>query len=216
MFNQLIAMIRYLVLIPLLLLSYVGISQSISASGPVSFCAGGSVTLTVNNTAGITGYQWIKDGADVTGQTAVSISTGTSGSYAVKLSRTAPNPDTTIGPVIVSSNPIPVANFTFTPNNACSGTAVAFTAAITSGTAPFSYNWDFGDGGSSVAANPSHSFTSLGCSIGTFTVKLIVTDSKGCSNTISKTVSVLQAPDVQIKDLNFFNPFNNCTNSPTV
>ncbi len=209
-------MIRYLVLIPLLLLSYVGISQSISASGPVSFCAGGNVSLTVGNTAGITGYQWIKDGSNIPGQTSASINTGTSGSYTVKLNRTAPNPDTTIGPVVVSSNPIPVANFTFTPNNACSGTAAVFTATITSGTAPFSYKWDFGDGGSSVAANPSHSFTSLGCGTGSFTVKLIVTDSRGCSNTITKIVSVLQAPDVQIKDLNIFSPFNNCSNSPTV
>ena len=209
-------MIRYLVLIPLLLLSYGGISQSISASGPVSFCAGGSVTLSVTNTAGITGYQWIKDGINIPGQTTVSINVGTSGSYTVKLDRSALNPDTTIGPVVVSSNPIPVANFSFTPNGACSGTAVVFTAAITSGTAPFSYKWDFGDGGNSVAANPSHSFTSLGCGTGTFTVKLTVTDSRGCSHTISKTVSVLQAPDVQIKDLNIFSPFNNCSNSPTV
>ena len=29
-------------------------------------------------------------------------------------------------------------------------------------------------------------------------------------------MSVLQAPDVQINDLNIFSPFNNCSNSPTV
>ena len=210
-------MIRYLVLISLLLLSYVGNSQSISASGPVSFCAGGSVTLTVNNTAGITGYQWIRDGSNIPGQTTASISTGTSGSYTVKLDRAAPATDTTIGPIIISANPNPTFDFSFTPNNACSGSNVGFTSTVTGGTPGYNYSWDFGDGSASTQANPTHAFTSLGCGTGTFTVKLMVTDSKGCTNTaVSKLVSVKQAPDVTLKDQNIFSPFNNCTNSPTV
>lgn len=45
-----------------------------------------------------------------------------------------------------------------------------------------SYLWDFGDGGASTDANPSHIFTSLG----SFNIKLVVTDASGCKDSITK------------------------------
>jgi gliding motility-associated-like protein len=55
---------------------------------------------------------------------------------------------------------------------------VTFTNAST-GPGTLSYNWDFGDGNSSTALNPTHIYNK----IGTYTVNLIVTSSEGCSNT---------------------------------
>lgn len=46
------------------------------------------------------------------------------------------------------------------------------------------YNWDFGDGGSSTAANPNHVYTSAG----TYIVKLTVTDNGGATGETFRTL----------------------------
>lgn len=53
-----------------------------------------------------------------------------------------------------------------------------------------SYAWDFGDGDSSSAADPKHAYTESG----TYTVKLTVTDNKGATNQVSKSVIVTVIP----------------------
>lgn len=49
-----------------------------------------------------------------------------------------------------------------------------------------SWDWDFGDGGSSTAQNPTHTWTS----VGTFDVTLIVEDNDGATNSVTQPVSV--------------------------
>lgn len=69
----------------------------------------------------------------------------------------------------------------------------------TTGPGTVSYQWFFGDGGTSTAANPSYTYTTPG----NFTVTLIGTSSTGCSDTIIKTslvtvqniVSGISSPD---------------------
>jgi len=205
-------MIRYLVLIPLLLLSFVGISQSISASGPVSFCAGGNVTLTVSNTAGITGYQWIKDGTNIPGQTTISINTGTSGNYTVKLNRTAPNPDTTIGPVVVTNNPIPQAPSYNIPASQCASAAYNF--AVNTPLPGITYQWYFGDGVTGTGANLSHTLTATGSASQSFNVSVKAISAAGCvSDSFRQAVSVNQIPKPVLDDSIFFLQFNNCGNN---
>gem|GEM_PF-2397713 len=57
-----------------------------------------------------------------------------------------------------------------------------------------SYHWDFGDSGTSSAANPSHTFTSLG----TFPVELTVTDDGGFTYSTEREVTVL--PPAQLPE----------------
>jgi gliding motility-associated-like protein len=108
--------------------------------------------------------------------------------------------------------PPPVVNFTFTNDNTCSGTAMQFTSTVT-GDGPFIYAWDFSDSSVSSLANPSHVFTSLGCSTVPFTVKLTVTDANTNVTLVSNIVSVQQKPDINFKDVNASAPvnyFSNC------
>ncbi|GAB2822772.1 PKD domain-containing protein [Ferruginibacter profundus] len=58
------------------------------------------------------------------------------------------------------------------------------------------YNWSFGDGGTSSIQNPSHNYTAPGL----YTVRLIVTTANGCSDTAIKTnyIKVVTSPVIDI------------------
>ena len=64
---------------------------------------------------------------------------------------------------------------------------VQFTGSGSGGLPPYSYNWSFGDGGTSSQQNPSHQYAN----IGSYTATLTVTDSQSStsSNTVAITVS---------------------------
>jgi len=54
------------------------------------------------------------------------------------------------------------------------------------GTGVVNYTWDFGDGNTSNLINPSHTYSTNG----TYTVKLVVTNANGCTDTIVKNNAV--------------------------
>src|SRR6266480_1592584 len=64
-------------------------------------------------------------------------------------------------------------DFSFSPSSPTVGQSVSFTPVVSGGIAPYTYAWAFGDGATSTAANPSHTYSVAGG----FTVKLTVTDS---------------------------------------
>lgn len=73
-----------------------------------------------------------------------------------------------------------------------SGTAplnVSFVTNQNGGTGPYTYGWNFGDGGTSTVANPYHVYSVAG----TYIASLSVTDMKGNVASTSVTISV-QAP----------------------
>ncbi len=82
-----------------------------------------------------------------------------------------------------SPNNAPTASFTSTT----SGLTATFTdtSTDTDGTIA-SRSWAFGDGGTSTATNPSHTYATAG----TYTVTLTVTDNGGASDTVSNSVTV--------------------------
>lgn len=95
----------------------------------------------------------------------------------------------------------PTVSFTSSADsNTCSSTPVSFTPTVT-GTAPFTYSWNFGDGTPvSTLANPTHAFESLGCFSQTFNVTLTVTDATG-STSVTNAITVKQRPNIDFRIL---------------
>ena len=58
---------------------------------------------------------------------------------------------------------------------------VTFDDLTVGGTGPFTYAWDFGDGGTSAEASPTHTFSGPG----TYPVTLTVTDGTGATSSYS-------------------------------
>ena len=79
----------------------------------------------------------------------------------------------------------PTAAFTASPTSGSAPLDVDFTDTSTGGT-PTSWSWDFGDGGSSSLANPSHTYQQPG----SYPVKLTVKNSGGTSTTPAQTITV--------------------------
>jgi len=84
--------------------------------------------------------------------------------------------------VTTVANASPAAGFTFDVNKL----TVAFTSTSTDSDGSIaSYLWSFGDGDTSTAANPTHSFATAA----PYDVKLTVTDNEGATSEIVKTVT---------------------------
>lgn len=86
----------------------------------------------------------------------------------------------------------PTAQFTFaaTPDSGCGPLSVNFPAAA----GAVSYQWDFGDGSTSTAINPSHTFTNATPSTQVYTVQLIAINAFNCADTVYQTVTVFAKP----------------------
>ena len=89
-------------------------------------------------------------------------------------------------------NEPPVVDFTWSPSAPDVGEEVTFTPTVTDPDTPFTYAWDFGDGTTSQSESPKHSFAEKKA----YTVTLTVTDSRGGSTTVTKTLSVGNEPPV--------------------
>ena len=112
------------------------------------------------------------------------------GSYTVSLTVTDAEGlrDTSSQTVTVSNggqNEAPVASFTAST----SGLTASFTNSSTDDNGIVAYNWSFGDGRSSSAQNPSHTYPSAG----TYSVTLTVTDAEGLSDSTSQSITVSES-----------------------
>lgn len=83
----------------------------------------------------------------------------------------------------------PVANFT-NDSSICSGIPAQF--AATSGNDVITWHWDFGDGSTDIIQNPVHTFTASGI----YPVKLVVTNSDHCSDTLVKMINVCMSSGI--------------------
>jgi PKD repeat protein len=81
----------------------------------------------------------------------------------------------------------PEASFTYAPLNPSTANNIQFTDSSTDPNGNIvSWNWDFGDGGTSTTKNPSHKYSDDG----TYIISLTVTDDDGITNETSKQIIV--------------------------
>lgn len=131
-------------------------------------CSGNTVVV---DATGYDNYQWS------TGNTQAAIQTVQSGVYSVTISNEFGCSGTDSKQI--TFNALPDAQFTAIPTN---DTTYAFEQVDTG----YAVNWQFGDGDTSSINNPQHVYAAPG----TYTVTLQATDSNGCMNTYTDTISV--------------------------
>ncbi|HET6317265.1 MAG TPA: PKD domain-containing protein, partial [Chloroflexota bacterium] len=115
-----------------------------------------------------------------------------SGSFPVTLTVTDDTGLTgTLTRVLEVLNVAPTADFAYSPILPVAGFPTSFTDASHDPDGSIvSWAWDFGDGGTSTAQNPSHTFATGG----NYIVSLTVADNHGATASVSKTVHVCQPP----------------------
>ncbi len=147
----------------------------------------------INNSYGGQGnltYAWDFGDGNSSTSVAPTHAYASEGTYTVSLTITDENNDTASSSkdVTVSGAPanLPVAGFSFAVTNL----QVSFTNSTTGGEGNLSYSWDFGDGQTSTARSPNHTYTAAG----TYSVELTVTDSQNNTDTITRSVTVTAPP----------------------
>ena len=189
-----------------LLLHTAAYAQCTADAGPDStVCTGASIQLggTPSGTgAGTLSYSWSPaTGLSCTNCPNPTLTATTNQTYTLTVSSSLGCTDNST--VNISVAPPPTASFTITGNNSCSSVPIQFTNT-SSGTG-LSYSWNFGDPGSgtqntSNLINPIHQYNAVGSGTQNYTVTLLVTNSNGCTASISQTVTVNALPNPTLVD----------------
>lgn len=158
-----------------------------AAMGDTSFCAGGTAQLNVSGAANAT-FSWsptaglsnplIQNPTATPAATTTYTVTVTSNSGCVKTDS-----------VVVSIEPAPAVDFSV--QDVCLNASSSFInlTTISSGSIQ-SLAWNFGDGNTSAAYAPTHTYATDG----TYTVKLVATSAIGCTDSITHTTTVHPLP----------------------
>jgi large repetitive protein len=150
-------------------------------AAPSSVCEGTPVSLSASAGGGTPAYQfdWTPGPLNGPNQTVTPLVSTT---FVVTV--TDANGCTVSQPVSVTVSPLPTPTFTADVTSGCATLCVNFSdlTTISSGSVT-GWSWDFGDGNTSTAQNPSHCYTDAGV----YSVTLTVTSAAGCTQTIVMT-----------------------------
>lgn len=169
-------------------------------------CFGTNVDFNNFSTNSIS-YRWSFGDATTSTLTTPSRLYTAAGTYAVKLVSTNANGcrDSISKNIIVFARP----TVNFTVNNSCAGSNTFFNNTSTGGS---TFSWDFGDGTSSNYFSPGKIYTIPQ----NYGITLTVTSAQGCSNSLSKSVTIFSLPvaGFNVKN-NCLGPFTSITNTST-
>jgi large repetitive protein len=161
----------------------------VTAGGPTSFCAGGSVSLSANTGTGLT-YKWLKDLVEISGATSPGYTATQAGSYRVIVTNATPCSDTSSA-TVVTILPSPGASITAAgPTSFCAGGIVVLNANTGTG---LTYKWLRDLTEINGATSPGYTATQAG------SYRVIVTNSSNCSDTsVATVVTILPTPGANI------------------
>jgi hypothetical protein len=160
---------------------------SITAAGPTTFCAIGSVTLNANTGAGLS-YQWQKNSVNISGATDTFYVATTTGTYRCRVTNLCGT--TTSNSIVVTVNTSPTASITASgPTTFCSPSSVTLNANTGTG---LSYQWRLNGGNISGATASSYIATASG------NYDCVVSNSCGSATSNIITVTVNSAPPAVI------------------
>jgi gliding motility-associated-like protein len=141
----------------------------------------------VNTSTGGATYLWHFGDGTTSTATNPTHSYATANTFTVKLVITSANGCKDSVSNILNVYPKPIPAFTTTTPQCFSTNNFAF---VNTSTGAATYLWYFGDGTTSTAINPTHSYTAANA----YTVKLVVTSVNGCKDSIVRAINVFANP----------------------
>lgn len=152
---------------------------------PTSGCSPQIVNFTDLSTGNPIQWRWDLGNGTISFLQNPSCTYFTPGQYTVKLviQNALGTADSIIKTNYITIFAIPVVNFSATPTSGCIPLPVQFNDLSDPGNSAItSWLWDFGDGNTGNTQNPAHTYASAG----NFNVTLQVTNTAGCSKTLTK------------------------------
>jgi hypothetical protein len=162
-------------------------TPTITAGGPLTFCAGGSVTLTSSSASG---NQWFLNGNAIGGATNQSYSASVAGDYTVVVT-TGGCASAASAAKTVTVNPNPSATIT-APATVVAG-STGNSASVANAGAGATYNWSITNG-TITAGTGTRIITFTAGASGSVTLNVTVTTSAGCSDAKSSNVPIGPSP----------------------
>ena len=145
-------------------------SATVSASGTLNLCTGGSVTLSTPVVSGQT-YAWRNNGTAISGATSNSYTASAAGSYTVTVTTAAGCPATSSASV-VTMNSIPATPATLTgPTMICTLTSGTYTAGAVTGAVSYTWTLPSGLTGTSTTNSINVAINDANFSSGAVTVR---------------------------------------------
>jgi PKD repeat protein len=139
-----------------------------------------------NTSTGATSYSWDLGNGITSSSTDVSASYTSAGSYTVTLTAYGGGLHSTYSTVIRIYGK-PIVSFSANDTAVCENAPVTFTStSVSNAWGGISYIWNFGDGRSSTAASPVYAYPASGF----YNVTLFAANSKGCSNSITRSAYI--------------------------
>jgi chitodextrinase len=163
-------------------------SAAIEVAAQDVYCAGEEIAFDLEggyNGHSFEGFEWSFGNGQESNEPTGTVVYGSSGNYLVNLTGISEAGCIEFFSLPIQINPAPVVSFTGVSTG---GLIVNFTntSSISGGTIE-SYDWNFGDGNSSVEEEPTHQYSS----VGDYNVVLTATSDLGCEASISSNIEVV-------------------------
>ena len=158
-----------------------GPSPSFKADDTARCAAPFNVNFSNTTTGAATKYIWDFGDGDTSHRNNPAHVYTKSGSYTVTLTALNANGCQNVfeRDSYINIQPIRITHLTNLPDSGCLPFAIKPTVVLNIKTPVKTYNWNFGDGGTSTSATPEHTYTKEGI----YTVKVSIETEEGCTNT---------------------------------